>query len=103
MPAPCRIFKIRRRYRRFGKLEKLCHQCLQRRTENLARRHFMRARLRAVIFAMAVIPLALWGTDRQAGTWKMNMEKSKFASDMPSPKGETGVIKDKRGAKKFFT
>ena len=63
----------------------------------------MRTRLRAVIFAMVVIPLALWGTDRQAGTWKMNIEKSKFASDMPSPKGETVVIEEQEGGLKVVS
>ena len=63
----------------------------------------MRTRLRAVIFAMVVIPLALWGTDRQAGTWKMNIEKSKFASDMPSPKGETVVIEEQKGGLKVVS
>jgi|SRR5579872_729500 len=63
----------------------------------------MRTRLRIVIFAMLVIPVALWGTDRQAGTWKMNMEKSKFANDMPAPKGETVVIEEQEGGLKVVS
>jgi hypothetical protein len=63
----------------------------------------MRTRLRIVIFAMVAIPMALLGTDRQAGTWKMNMERSKFASDMPAPKGETVVIEEQEGGLKVVS
>jgi hypothetical protein len=63
----------------------------------------MRTRLRIVIFAMVAIPMALWATDRQAGTWKMNMEKSKFASDVASPKGETLVIEEQEGGLKVVS
>lgn len=63
----------------------------------------MHKRLRKVIFAMVVIPMALWATDRQAGTWKMNMEKSTFASGMPAPKGETLVIQEQEGGLKVVS
>lgn len=63
----------------------------------------MHKRLRKVIFAMVVIPMALWATDRQAGTWKMNMEKSTFASGMPAPKGETLVIEEQDGGLKVVS
>jgi hypothetical protein len=63
----------------------------------------MNKRLRGVFFAMLLIPFALWATDRQAGTWKMNMEKSKFASDMPAPKGETVVIEEQEGGLKVVS
>jgi hypothetical protein len=65
----------------------------------------MNQRLRNVLlfFAMFLIPFALWATDRQAGTWKMNMEKSKFASDMPAPKGETVVIEEQEGGLKVVS
>jgi hypothetical protein len=52
--------------------------------------------LRSVIPILAVVlmPALLWGggTDPQAGTWKMNLEKSKFVEGGPHPKGETVVI-----------
>jgi hypothetical protein len=63
----------------------------------------MRNRLRCVIFATVVFPIALWGADRQAGTWKMNMEKSQFASDMPAPRGETVVIEEQEGGIKVVS
>lgn len=63
----------------------------------------MHKRLRKVIFAIVVIPMALWATDRQVGTWKMNMEKSTFASDMPAPKGETLVIEEQDGGLKVVS
>jgi hypothetical protein len=63
----------------------------------------MHKRLRKVIFAMVVIPMALWATDRQVGTWKMNMEKSTFASGMPAPKGETLVIEEQEGGLKVVS
>jgi len=46
------------------------------------------------IFALALTPTLLWGagTDPQAGTWKMNLAKSKFVEGGPHPKGETVVI-----------
>lgn len=63
----------------------------------------MHKRLRKVIFAIVVIPMALWATDRQVGTWKMNMEKSTFASGMPAPKGETLVIEEQEGGLKVVS
>jgi hypothetical protein len=66
-------------------------------------RRITRTILRKVGFAMLVFPIALWATDRQAGTWKMNMEKSKFANDMPAPKGETVVIEEQEGGLKVVS
>ncbi len=65
----------------------------------------MNKRLRNILlsFAMLSIPFAVWATDQQAGTWKMNMEKSKFASDMPAPKGETVVIEEQEGGLKVVS
>jgi hypothetical protein len=63
----------------------------------------MHKRLRKVIFAMLLIPMALWGIDRQAGTWKMNLEKSKDASDIPAPKGETVVVEEQEGGLKVVS
>ena len=63
----------------------------------------MNRRLRNVIFTTLLIPIALWATDRQAGTWKMNMEKSQFASDMNAPKGETVVIEEQPGGIKVVS
>lgn len=61
----------------------------------------MQQRLRnaILIFTVVVIPAVLWGggKDPQAGTWKMNLEKSKFVSGRPSPKGETVVIEEIEG------
>lgn len=58
-----------------------------------------RARNVILIFTALLAPAALWGggNDPQAGTWKMNLEKSKFVSGGPSPKGETVVIEEIEG------
>ncbi len=65
----------------------------------------MNKRLRNTLLSFAVLSIlfALWATDRQAGTWKMNMEKSQFASDMPAPKGETVVIEEQPGGIKVVS
>jgi len=56
----------------------------------------MNYRVRNVIsiFALVLLPTLFWaaGTDPQAGTWKMNLDKSKFVEGGPHPKGETVVI-----------
>ena len=60
----------------------------------------MRVTLRKVIFALLVAPLALWAADRQGGSWKMNLEKSKYTADHPAPKSVTLNIQDQeRGLK----
>jgi hypothetical protein len=41
--------------------------------------------------------VALWGADRQAGTWKVNVAKSKYTTDHPAPKSLTVVIGDQPG------
>ena len=50
----------------------------------------MRKGLLSLVFAVFVVPIALCGADPFAGTWKLNLEKSKEASDHPRlPKSET--------------
>ncbi len=61
----------------------------------------MREHLRNLIFAIFVVPIALWGADRQAGTWKLNLEKSKYTSDVPAPKSLTLNIQEQEGGLKL--
>lgn len=65
----------------------------------------MNKRLRNILWSVAMfsIPFVLRAADHQAGTWKMNMEKSQFASDMPAPKGETVVIEEQPGGIKVVS
>ena len=60
----------------------------------------MHVHLRKVIFALLVTPIALWAADRQAGTWKLNLEKSKYTADHPAPKSLTVNIQDQEGGLK---
>ncbi|MGB9067877.1 MAG: hypothetical protein WCC21_04855 [Candidatus Acidiferrales bacterium] len=53
----------------------------------------MRKSLLSLILLLVVVPIALCGTDPFVGTWKLNLEKSKDASDRPRlPKSETIVV-----------
>jgi hypothetical protein len=51
------------------------------------------------VLIVVVCPFVLYGAgaDPQAGTWKMNLEKSTFVSGGPQPKGETVVIEETDG------
>jgi hypothetical protein len=60
----------------------------------------MRVHFRKLIFAVLVAPMALWAADRQAGTWKMNLEKSKYTADHPAPKSIRLNIQDQEGGLK---
>ena len=57
----------------------------------------MNLRLRSLILTSAaiLIPAVICSaqSDPQAGTWKMNLDKSTFVPGGPHPKGETVVIK----------
>jgi hypothetical protein len=50
---------------------------------------------------MLVVPIALWGADRQAGVWILNLEKSKCPSDVPVPKSETVNIQEQENGLKY--
>jgi hypothetical protein len=56
----------------------------------------LRARNPILILSAILIPALLWGgqSDPQAGTWKMNLDKSTFVPGGPHPKGETVVIEE---------
>src|SRR5215471_8894102 len=60
----------------------------------------MHVQLRKVILALLVVPIALWAADRQAGTWKLNLEKSKYTADHPAPKNVTLKIQEQEGGLK---
>ncbi len=61
----------------------------------------MRIHLRNVIFALLVTSIGLWAADRQVGTWKLNLEKSKYTADHPAPKSITLNIQEQAGSLKF--
>ncbi len=61
----------------------------------------MRLHLHKLIFAVLVAPIALWAADRQAGTWKINLEKSKYTADHPAPKNLTLNIQEQGGGIKL--
>ncbi len=54
----------------------------------------MHVHSRKVIFALLVTPIALWAADRQAGTWKLNLQKSKYTADHPASKSVTLNIQE---------
>lgn len=60
----------------------------------------MRVHLRNVIFALLVTSIGLWAADRQAGIWKLNLEKSKYTADHPAPKSITVNIQEQEGGLK---
>jgi hypothetical protein len=61
----------------------------------------MSQRLLHLAFAVLLVPIALWGADRQAGVWKLNLEKSKYPSDVPVPKSETLNIQEQENGIKY--
>ncbi len=61
----------------------------------------MRVHSRNVIFALLVTSIGLWGADRQVGTWKLNLEKSKYTADHPAPKSITVNIQEQEAGLKF--
>ena len=61
----------------------------------------MRVHLCKMILALLVAPIALWAADRQAGTWKVNLEKSKYTADHPAPKSLTVKIEEQEGGVKL--
>ncbi len=60
----------------------------------------MRIRLRNAILVLLVASIGLWAADRQAGTWKLNLEKSKYTADHPAPKSITLNIQEQEGGLK---
>jgi hypothetical protein len=57
----------------------------------------MRKYSRSVFVFLLLVSVALWAADRQAGTWKLNPDKSKGAADHPVAKNVTVTIKDQDG------
>ncbi len=57
----------------------------------------MRNHLRNAILVLLVVSIGLWAADRQAGTWKLNLEKSKYTADHPAPKSITLNIQEQEG------
>jgi hypothetical protein len=57
----------------------------------------MRMYSRSTLVVLLLAAVALWGADRQAGTWKLNMAKSKFTADHPAPKALTVTIQEQAG------
>jgi hypothetical protein len=61
----------------------------------------MPGRLRNLVLAMLLVPVALCAADPFAGTWKLNLEKSKDATDMPRlPKSETITVEETENGQK---
>jgi len=56
----------------------------------------MHARLPKVVVGAVVVSAALWGADPFLGTWKLNLEKSKFGA-APVPKAGTRTCVAQRG------
>ena len=61
----------------------------------------MRIHSRNVLLALLVTSIGLWAADRHAGTWKLNLEKSKYTADHPAPKRLTVNIQEQEGGLKF--
>ncbi len=57
----------------------------------------MRTHLRNAILVILAVSLGLWAADNQAGTWKLNLEKSKYTADHPAPKSITLNIQEQEG------
>jgi hypothetical protein len=57
----------------------------------------MRTQVRNVLVVLLLATVALWGADRQAGTWKVNLAQSKYTADHPAPKSITLVIEEQPG------
>ncbi len=60
----------------------------------------MRVSLRNAIFMLLVTSIGLCADDRQAGTWKLNLEKSKYTADHPAPKRITLTVQEQEGGLK---
>jgi hypothetical protein len=61
----------------------------------------MSGRLRNLLLALLLFPIALCASDPFAGTWKLNRDKSKEAADMPRlPQSETIVVEATDGGQK---
>ena len=59
----------------------------------------MHGRLLKVVLGMVVASVALWGADPFLGTWKLNLEKSKYGAVPPAPKSSTVTcVAEKGGA-----
>jgi len=57
----------------------------------------MRTQVRTVLVVLLLAGVALWGADRNAGTWKMNPAKSKYTTDHPAPKSLIVTIEEQPG------
>jgi hypothetical protein len=61
----------------------------------------MPERLRNLVLAMLLVPVALCAADPFAGTWKLNLDKAKDSTDMPRlPKSETIVVEETENGQK---
>lgn len=57
----------------------------------------MRIRFRAILAFLMLACVGLWGADSQAGTWKLNLAKSKYTADHPAPKNVVVTIQEQAG------
>ena len=57
----------------------------------------MHIRARNLILTILVASIACWGTDRQVGIWKLNVQKSKFPPGFAIPKNRTLNIQEQEG------
>ena len=57
----------------------------------------MRTYEKGVLVVMLLAAVALWGADRHAGTWKLNLTKSKYTTDHPAPKSLIVTIEEQPG------
>jgi hypothetical protein len=57
----------------------------------------MRTHAKGGLVVLLLAAVALWGADRHAGTWKLNLAKSKYTTDHPAPKSLTVTIEEQPG------
>jgi hypothetical protein len=57
----------------------------------------MRTQVRTVVVILLLAAVALWGAERQAGIWKLNLAKSKYTTDHPAPKSLMVTIEEQPG------
>lgn len=54
----------------------------------------MRIGRKSLLGVLLLVSAALWAADPNAGTWKVNLEKSKYTTDHASPKSLTVTYKE---------
>jgi hypothetical protein len=58
----------------------------------------MRVAFQAIVAFVVLACAGLWASDRDAGTWKLNLAKSQYTADHPAPKSLTVTITNLYGA-----